>query len=212
MKKFATAVFLAMVMAGCAFAAQPSEPPKNGMGDGPGMERREMSSAERAKMEEMAKLNSELRAELQKASPDKAKARQIYKKITALKNESENARLEEMLANPKMSKNRPNGPERNVQKPNGQEHRQNMPEMSAADKAKMEEMDKLNKNIQAELQKDNPNKANIRTWHKKAQSIKNAMDDARFEEMLKNPSKYQNDPMFGNDKGGPGHKNHKPEQ
>jgi hypothetical protein len=61
----------------------------------------------------------------------------------------------------------------------------------------MEEIRKLHSEIRTELQKEAPNKTKIRDLHAKIQKIKNDRDNARLEEMLKNPEAFKNSRGFG---------------
>ncbi|MPN23933.1 hypothetical protein SDC9_171326 [bioreactor metagenome] len=136
----------------------------------------------RAKMDERAKLNIDLRAELQKDIPNKAKARDIHEKIQKLNREIETAHFEEILKDPSKFKAQARGPRR---------------EFSPEDRAQMEEIRKLHTEIRTELQKEAPNKAKIRDLHTKIQKIKSDRDNARLEEMLKNPEAFKNSRGFG---------------
>lgn len=195
-KKIAAAMILILVCAGSALAAPAAG--RMQMGPCPAVNRADITPEVRAKMDDMRTLHAELRAELQKDTPDKVKGREIHDKIVALRGELSKGRFEQMLANPKM-----------IQQPTaGRGPR--MPEMTAAEKAKFGEMRDLHRNIRAELQKDMPNKAKIRDWAKQAQAIKNSLDDMRLEEMLKDPTKYKNAPMFGpGPMPGPGPRGHR---
>lgn len=196
-KKIAAAMILVLICAGSALAAPAAG--RMHMGPGPVVNRAEITPEVRAKMDDMRALHAELRAELQKDAPDKAKAREIHDKIVALRGELSKDRFEQVLVNPKM-----------IQQSAGQGRGPKRPEMTAAEKAKFGEMRELHRNIRTELQKEMPNKAKIRDWAKQAQVIKNVLDDMRLEEMLKDPAKYKDVPMFGpGPMPGPGPRGHR---
>ena len=133
-------------------------------------------------MDERAKLNIDLRAELQKDIPNKAKARDIHEKIQKLDREIEAAQFEEILKDPSKFKARATGPRH---------------EFSPEDRATLEEIRKLHSEMRTELQKETPNKAKIRDLHAKIRKIKNDREDARLEEMLKNPEAFRNGQGYG---------------
>ena len=194
MKKIFAALVLVVVCAGSAFAF-PQGPAGVPMGPGPAIgQQREMTPEMKAKFEQLRKLHEELRAEMQSETPDKAKARETHAKIVSLQDEMENARFEKMLSEPKS---------KDAQKLNKDGKFGPRPELTAAQKAKMEALKKLDKQIHDEFAKDKPDKTMIRNWSKQAQKIRNAMDDERLEQMLKDPSKYKNMPGFGPGSGGP---------
>ena len=181
MKKTAAAAILVLVLAGSAMAAPGwgvKCRPGGGMPMGYGQQILQHADPElKAKMDERAKLYIDLRAELRKDIPNKAKARDIHEKIQKLNQEIGTARFEEMLKDPSKFKAQARGPRR---------------ELSPEDKARLEEMKKLSSEMRAELQKDTPNKAKIRNLHAKMQKIKNDRENARLEKMLENPQMFRN--------------------
>ena len=187
-KKILAAAILVLVFAGRAMAAPGYGKagrcgPGAGMPMGYGQQIWQNAAPEvRAKMDERAKLNIDLRAELQKDIPNKAKARDIHEKIQKLNREIETAHFEEILKDPSKFKAQARGPRR---------------EFSPEDRAQMEEIRKLHAEIRTELQKEAPNKAKIRDLHTKIQKIKSDRDNARLEEMLKNPEAFKNSRGFG---------------
>jgi Spy/CpxP family protein refolding chaperone len=187
-KKILAAAILVLVFAGSAMAAPGYGNagrcgPGAGMPMGYGQQIWQNAAPEvRAKMDERAKLNIDLRAELQKDIPNKAKARDIHEKIQKLNREIETAHFEEILKDPSKFKAQARGPRR---------------EFSPEDRAQMEEIRKLHAEIRTELQKEAPNKAKIRDLHTKIQKIKSDRDNARLEEMLKNPEAFKNSRGFG---------------
>ncbi len=188
-KKILAAAILVLVFAGSAMAApgwagRPGKcGPGAGMHMGYGQQMWQNTAPEvRAKMDERAKLNIDLRAELQKEIPNKAKARDIHEKIQKLNREIEAAHFEEILKDPSKLKAQAKGPKR---------------EISPEDRAMMDEIRKLHSEIRAEIGKDVPDKAKIRDLHAKIQKIKNDRDNLRLEEMLKNPEAYKNRGGFG---------------
>lgn len=60
-------------------------------------------------------------------------------------------------------------------------------DLPAAARAQMEEMRKLHDELMTELKKDAPDKAKAREIHNKIVALRGELDNARFEEMLKNP-------------------------
>ena len=187
-KKILAAAILVLVFAGSAMAAPGYGKagrcgPGAGMPMGYGQQIWQNAAPEvRAKMDERAKLNIDLRAELQKDIPNKAKARDIHEKMQKLNREIEAAHFEEILKDPSKFKAQARGPRR---------------EFSPEDRAQMEEIRKLHAEIRTELQKEAPNKAKIRDLHTKIQKIKSDRDNARLEEMLKNPEAFKNSRGFG---------------
>ncbi|MDD2350961.1 MAG: hypothetical protein PHD08_05805 [Synergistaceae bacterium] len=187
-KTILAAGILVLVLAGSAMAAPGYGKagrcgPGAGMSMGYGQQMWQNASPElRTKLDERAKLNIDLRSELQKEIPNKAKAREIHAQIQKLNREIETAHFDAVLKDP--SKFRPvaRGPKR---------------EFSPEDRAQMEEIRKLHSEISTELQKEAPNKAKIRDLHAKIQKIKNDRDNARLEEMLKNPEAFRNGRGFG---------------
>ena len=187
-KKILAAVILVFVFAGSAMAAPGAGRPGKG-GPGAGMPMgsgRQISQNAapevRAKMDERAKLHIDMRAELQKEIPNKAKVRDIHEKIQKLNREIEAAHFEEILKDPSKFNAQARGPKR---------------EFSPQDRAQMEEIRKLHAEIRTELQKETPNKAKVRDLHVKIQKIKTDRDNARLEEMLKNPEAFKNSRGYG---------------
>ena len=182
-KKIFAAVILVFVLAGSAMAAPGNGKPGRcvpgaAMRMGYGNQMFQNVTPEvRAKMDERAKLHIDMRAELQKEIPNKAKARDIHEKIQKLNREIEAAHFEEILKDPSKFNAQAGGPKR---------------EFSPEDRARMEEIRKLHSEIRTELQKEVPNKAKVRDLHTKIQKIKNDRDNARLEEMLKNPEAFKN--------------------
>lgn len=187
-KKILAAAILVFVFAGSAMAAPGAcRPGKDGPGAGMpmgyGQQIWQNAAPEvRAKMDERAKLYIDMRAELQNEIPNKAKARDIHEKIQKLNREIEAAHFEEILKDPSKFNAQARGPKR---------------EFSPQDRAQMEEIRKLNAEIRTELQKETPNKAKIRDLHVKIQKIKTDRDNARLEEMLKNPEAFKNSRGYG---------------
>ncbi len=189
-KKIFAAAILVLVFAGSAMAAPGyGKTEKCGSGPGAGLHMgygqqmwQDTTPETRAKMDERAKLHIEMRAELQKEIPNKAKARDVHEKIQKLNREIETAHFEEILKDPSKFNAQARGPKR---------------EFSPQDRAQMEEIRKFHSEIRTELQKEAPNKAKIRDLNAKIQKIKNDRDNARLEEMLKNPEAFRNGRGFG---------------
>lgn len=189
-KKIFAAAILVLVFAGSAMAAPGyGKAEKCGPGAGAGMPmgygqqmRQDASPEISAKLDERAKLHIDLRSELQKEIPNKAKAREIHTQIQTLNREIETAQFEAVLKDPSKFSPAARGPKH---------------EFSPEDRAQMEEIRKLHSEIRTELQKEAPNKTKIRDLHAKIQKIKNDRDNARLEEMLKNPEAFKNSRGFG---------------
>lgn len=187
-KTILAAGILVLVLAGSAMAAPGYGKagrcgPGAGMPMGYGQQMWQNASPElRTKLDERAKLNIDLRSELQKEIPNKAKAREIHAQIQKLNREIETAHFDEVLKDPSKFRPAARGPKR---------------EFSPEDRAQMEEIRKLHYEISTELQKEVPNKAKIRDLHAKIQKIKIDRDNARLEEMLKNPEAFRNGRGFG---------------
>ena len=188
-KKILAAAILVLVFAGSAMAA-PGWGGKGGKcGPGAGMQMgfgqqmwQNAAPEVRAKMDERAKLNIDLRSELRKDIPNKAKARDIQEKIQKLNREIETAQFEEILKDPSKFKTQARGPRH---------------EISPENRAMMDEIRKLHSEIRAEIGKEVPDKAKIRDLHAKIRKIKNDREDARLEEMLKNPEAFRNGQGYG---------------
>ena len=187
-KKLFAAAILVLVFAGSAMAA-PGYGKAMKCGPGSGMSMgygqsvwQNITPEVKAKIDERAKLNIDMRSELQKEIPNKAKARDIHEKIQKLNRDIEAAHFEAVLKDPSKFTPTAKGPRR---------------EFSPEDKAQMEEIRKIRAEIRAEFQKETPNKAKIRELHAKVQKVRNDRDNARFEEMLKNPDAFKNRGGFG---------------
>lgn len=191
-KKILAAVILVVVFAGTAmaypghgntgkFGREGGADPYVGMGYVQQMWQ-EASPEIRAKMDERAKLNIDMRAELQKEIPNKAKARDIHAKLQKLNREIETAHFEEILKNPSKFRVQPRGPKR---------------EFSQEERAQIEELRKLHFELRTEFQNQNPNKAKIRDIHAKIQKIKQERDNERLENMLEKPELFRNNCGFG---------------
>lgn len=145
-------------------------------------ERKGISPQQNETMARIRDLHDAIRTELRKENPDKAKAQALHIQMQKLDRELESARFEEILKNPS---NFCKGPGNRIKVP-------------AAIRVKMEESRKLKFEISEELQKDIPNKAKIRDLNKTFQKIRNDIDDAMLEEMLKSPDKFREcQPGFG---------------
>lgn len=187
-KKIFSAVILVLVFAGSALAAPCiGRTNNNGMGQGINMgyarmTDQNMTAEQKAKVEEMHRLNMDIRAELQKATPNKAKAREMHNQLQKLKVEMETVCFEEVMKNPAKYTQTPKGQKRG---------------MSSFNKANIDEVRSLQGQIMAEFQKEVPNKAKIRELHEKLQTVKKNRDDQRLEYMLKNPEAFKDGRGFG---------------
>lgn len=188
-KKILAAAVLVFVLAGSAMAAPGNgRAGKNGPGLGiplgNGQQIRQNATPEiREKMDERAKLNIDIRAELEKEIPNKAKVRDIHSKVQKLNREIESAYFEEVLKDPSKFNGAARGPRR---------------EISPEDKASMEEIRKIHTEIKTELQKNSLDKTKLRALHTKLQKVKLDRDNARLEEILKNPEAFKNRRGTGN--------------
>lgn len=195
-KKIFAAVILVIVFAGTAmaypgygnagkFGREGGADPYNRMEMGYGYGQRMWQDASpeiRAKMDERAKLNIDMRSELQKEIPNKAKARDIHSKIQKLNGEIETAHFEEMLKNPSKFRAQTGEPKR---------------EFSQKERAAIEELRKLHFELRTEFQNEKLNNAKIRDIHAKIQKIKQELGNERLENMLKNPEFFRNNCGFG---------------
>lgn len=187
-KKLLAAAILVLVFAGSAIAAPGyGKGMKCGQGSvmpmGYGQSAWQNITPEvKSKIDERAKLNIDMRAELQKEIPNKAKAREIHEKIQKLNRDIEAARFEAVLKNPSKFIRTAKAPRR---------------ELSPEVRAQMEEIRTIHAEMRTELQKETPNKAKVRDLHAKIQKIRNDRDNARLEEMLKNPEAFKNGRGFG---------------
>jgi len=148
---------------------------------------KKIPAEQRAKIEEVRRLRGDIMTEMRKDSPDKAKAQALHARVQKLTREIESARFEEILKDPA--------------KYAAREQRRGFMASNSAD---IKELRNIEDEIRAELRKDAPDKAKVRSLSKKAQSIRNKLDDARVEEMLKDPQKFKDCAGFGPGCGGNG--------
>lgn len=66
----------------------------------------------------------------------------------------------------------------------------NMQNVTAEMKTKVTEINKLREELRVELAKSSPNKTKARDIHNKIRKTQSELSDARFEEILKNPSEF----------------------
>lgn len=145
--------------------------PKQGRAEGrhERMKRPPMSAEQREQFEKIRKLEDELRTELEKSTPDKAKARALNKQIVDLRCDESAKRFEKML-----SRGKP----------------KDCPKPTEAQKARMKKMDELRGAIRAELEKDTPDKARATALHNELLNLRKEAETERFEQMLQNPKKF----------------------
>ena len=177
MKIFAAVAFV-MIFAGGAFAYQGCGAQ---CGTGMGQNRMQAVNASpelKAKNDEIRKIADELRAEMNKKTPDAAKAKELHSKLVKMRGEFAEERFELCLKNPGMRQ--------------GKMERSFTP----AEKEKRDEIAKLHKEMRDEFAKQSPNKVLLNELHKKIQLRRNELCDMRFAEMLKNPENYKNAPCF----------------
>ncbi|MEG1602068.1 MAG: hypothetical protein RR340_00480 [Cloacibacillus sp.] len=167
-RKIIGAVLTVLVFAAAA-AAAPSE---GGRHCGRGTEGRpQLTQAQKTQSEAMKKLRKELREELRKANPDKARARKLFEKQLAMKEEFMTARFENYFAN--------GGKDGRLWGGRGGRGEGQSSKGSPAWK-----------NFCEEMRKDAPDKAKAQSYLKEAMKLRRQKATARFEEMLKDPSKY----------------------
>lgn len=128
-----------------------------------------MSAEEKALFEKIRKLEDELRTELEKATPDKAKARELNKQIVDLRMKASAERFEKMLNSPKPK---------------------DCPKLTEAQKARMKKMHELREAIRTELEKATPDKAKATELHNELLKLRKEMEIERFEKLLENPKKF----------------------
>lgn len=205
MKKtiLATAAFV-VIFAGSAMAATVPAQENGGTGCPENCQqamapKRQLTAAQKARMDEMVKIEKELRDELGKTSPDKAIACSLHNKILDMRRAMSQERFEEMLGDPQMRRNvceRGFGPEfgpgpRDGGRKGGPRGAGKRPELTAAQKAKMDKMMGLRKQINDEFKDGAPDKQKVRSLSKQLQRIRNEMDDARIEAALKDPKSFR---------------------
>lgn len=168
--KIIGALLMVMAIAGTAAAYQPcGEAPRHG---GHHHGRPELSQEERAQFDALRELRGEIRAELGKEKPDKAKARKLFERELDLREKFMEARFNDCLVNhDKDSDCR----WRDGDKRGRGFHREN---------------NSAWRELRAEMSKDYPNKAKARELYKEASAVRREHAKARFEEMLKDPSKF----------------------
>lgn len=166
-KKIIGAVLAVLVLAGAA-AAQ-------GYGDGSGCRgnakgpRREMTQQERVQHDAMRKLHQELRAELGKANPDKARARKLFEKQLAMRESFMAGRFEDCFAK---------GDKRSCEV------------RGMRGFVKESKNSRAWNDFRAEMRKESPDKARANALFKEALKENRKNEMARFEEVLKDPSKF----------------------
>jgi len=175
MKKKITAaiVTIAVIMTATAALAQDGMkcPPKEGRPDCKReMKCPKMTAEQKAQFEKMKKLEDELRTELKKDNPDKAKARALNNQIVDLRMKASAERFEKMLNSPKPK---------------------DCPKMSEAQKNRMKKMHELREAIRTELEKATPDKGRATALHNELLKLRKECELERFEEMLKNPKKFE---------------------
>jgi len=128
-----------------------------------------MTAKQKAQFEKMKKLQDELRTELKKDNPDKAKARALNNQIVDLRMKASAERFEKMLNSPRPK---------------------DCPKMSEAQKARMKKMNELREAIRAELEKDTPDKAKATALHNQLLQLRKECEIEGFEHILSNPKKF----------------------
>ena len=185
-KMIATVTMAFVLVSSAAFAANSAAPEGNStaprplhkaricMGPGPVMPKNARGDAQKAQMDKLQGLYEQLRAELQKTTPDKDKARAINEQILNVKDTMANDRFNEMLANPRKEK----GPEDGRQ-------------ISEEQRAKMKELRDTRDALVEEMHKDSPDKAKATELHNKEMQLRRDIERARFEDVLANPGRLK---------------------
>lgn len=168
--KIIGALLMVMAIAGTAAAYQPcgDAPRHRGYRDG----RPELSQEERVQFETMRNLRGEIRAELGKEKPDKAKARKLFEKELDLREKFAAARFDDCLAN------------------HGKDDNCRWRSFGGRDKNFRGESNSAWRELREEMSKDYPNKAKARELYQEAAKTRREYAKARFEEVLKDPSKF----------------------
>lgn len=168
--KIIGALLMVMAIAGTAAAYQPcGEAPRRG---GRHHRRPELSQEERAQFDALRALRGELRAELGKEKPDKAKARKLFERELDLREKFMEARFNDCLVN------------------HDKDSYCRWRDGDKRGRSFCGENDSARRELRAEMSKDHPNKAKARELYKEAAAARRERDKARFEEMLKDPSKF----------------------
>ncbi|MDO5116788.1 MAG: hypothetical protein Q4D58_11955 [Synergistaceae bacterium] len=146
-------------------------------GPGGGMEQRgdsrppQLTQEQRAQFDAMRKIRGELREEMRSEKPDKSKARALFAKELDMRESMLEARFNEFLSNREAHKDW-----RRFSGPGGRAFAEN---------------NKPWRDLCEELRKEYPNKAKAKEYFAEASKIRREHATARFEEMLKDPSKYE---------------------
>ncbi len=176
-KKIIGAILTVLVFAGAAAAAQGNG---NGSGNGcscgnpPGGGRPQLTRQEQAQRDEMRKIHQDIKAELDKANPNKARARQLFAKQLDMREKFMTERFNNRLASGnKDGRDKMGGPG----------------EMKGPGKHKPDS--KAWKDLRAEMSKPSPDKAKANALFKEVLREGRKRETARFEEVLKDPSKFK---------------------
>ena len=163
--KIIGALLMVMAIAGTAAAYQPcGEAPRHrGYRDG----RPELSQEERAQFETMRNLRGEIRAELGKEKPDKAKARKLFEKELDLREKFAAARFDDCLAN------------------HSKDDNCRWRSFGGRDKNFRGENNSAWRELREEMSKDYPNKAKARELYQEEAKTRREYAKARFEARLR---------------------------
>ncbi len=168
--KIIGALLMVMAIAGTAAAYQPcGEAPRHG---GHHHGRPELSQEERAQFDVLRELRSEIKTELGKKKPDKAKARKLFERELDLREKFMEARFNDCLVN------------------HDKDSYCRWRDGNKRGRGFHGENNSAWRELRAEMSKDYPNKAKARELYKEASAVRREHAKARFEEMLKDPSKF----------------------
>ena len=164
------ALLMVMAIAGTAAAYQPC-------GDAPRHEGRrhggrELSQEERVQFDALKKLQGEIRAELSKDKPDKAKARKLFEKELDIRESFMAERFNDCLAN------------------HDKDSRCRWRDEGGRGRG---DNDGAWRELRQEMSKDYPNKAKALELYKEASKTRREQAKARFEEVLKDPARFMQD-------------------
>ena len=168
-KKIVAAILTLAVIASCsaAFAADVNQKGSEGkkldkMNSEPQKMRPEPTAEEKAQFEKIRSIEKELKTELSKDRPNKAKALLLKTQLVDMHNDMDAKRFARMLDNPK----------RHCKK------------LTDAQKARMDKMHKVEEAIGQELRKENPDKAKATQLNNQLLTLKKEESLERFNELF----------------------------
>lgn len=168
-KKITAAILTLAVIVSCsaAFAADGNPKRINGkkfnpMNPGPQKMRYQPTAEEKAQFEKICSVEKELKAELSKDKPDKAKAVALKTQLVDMRNDMAAKRFAKMLDKPK----------------------KNCKKLTDAQKARMKKMHELKEAIGEELCKENPDKAKATELNNQLLALKKEASLEHFNELF----------------------------